>query len=135
MKENFDTSVLPAAARVNSFNGADILNRFGRGMLLYVEVLSTDLATKTLDVKVQGKIPGTTGYYDLVSSTGGNVAFAQISSSSGVGKRQLAVYPGYTYTEGIAVGAVIPRVWRLVYTLGGNTSQSMNFRAGASHIL
>jgi hypothetical protein len=135
MKENFDTSVLSAAAQVSTFNGVDILNRFGRGMMLYLEVLSTDLATKTVDCKMQGKIPGTTGYMDLLNSTGGGVAFPQISSSSGVSKNQLLIYPGTGNSGNIVVNSVVPRVWRLVYTMGGNTSQSMNFRVGASHIL
>jgi hypothetical protein len=113
-----------ARASASVVNGSDITNYNSRGIFLNLSVTADGGGTNTLTLKVQGKNPTTSAYYDI-ASCGSMYANATDSAV----ERSCAIYPGVISADcqsiagadvsgTVCKSAVIPRVWRVVVTPG-----------------
>jgi hypothetical protein len=117
--------VVASAARTVTGNSSDINTVPGAvGVIFTLDITAVSGTTPTLDVKIQGKDPNTGDYVDLPSA-----AFAQ---KTGAGQDTLNIRPGIAETANRSVSDVIPRTYRIVWTIGG-TTPSFTFSVGASY--
>ena len=107
-------------AKVATGNGATITNVGSKGVQIVVNmgVVSGTLPTAVL--KVQGSTDGGTLWYDIPGAT--------TASLTATGQYGITIYPGVATTAGVATtgttattSMVIPRTWRMVWTIGGTT--------------
>lgn len=91
-------------------NSADLSDASGIGAQIALSI-TANTGAFTLDVKLQGKDPLSSTYYDVPGA-----AFAQKSAT---GTSVLVVYPGITASANVAVSQVLPRIYRVVATPGG----------------
>lgn len=122
--QNIEQSVFALSARTETANSGDMINRFGAGVLLTLDITAVG-GTPTLDVKVQVKDTISGKYTDLP-----NAAFAQ---KTGTGTSILIIRPGLTASANAVVNSILPRVWRAVATIGGG-SPSLTFSLGAAYL-
>lgn len=123
---NAQATVLASAVRTSTANSDDQVNRFARGVRLYLDVTAASGTTPTLDVKVQTKDPVSSTYIDLPGA-----AFSQKTTT---GSDDLTIYPGVAETANETVSDALSRTWRVVATIGG-TTPSFTFSVGAAYIL
>lgn len=122
---NLDVAVLASAARTATGNGPDMVNKDASGVVLTLDITAVSGTTPTLDVKVQSKDSLTGKYVDIPG--------AAFSQKNGVLTDQLVVYPGVAVSANKAVSNVLPRNWRIVYTIGG-TTPSFTFAVSAAYV-
>lgn len=120
------TTVLASGALTTTTNGTDQINTNYRGVIWTMDITAVTGTTPTLDVKAQLKDPLSGKYVDIPST-----AFAQKTAT---GTDTLCIYPGITTTANRQVSNVLPRTYRLVYTISG-TTPSFTLSVGASYIL
>lgn len=127
---NHEITVFASAARAEGdspFTSADLINRYGRGVVLYLDITDASGTSPTLDIKVQGKDPVSGKYFDIADG-----AFAQ---QTGTGTVVLTIYPGIAETANVSASDVIPTTWRVHVTVGsGGADGSFTFSIGASYI-
>lgn len=110
-EHNTDTPVLlEDVTRTASENSEDYTSKGRRGLILFVDVDSFSGAAPTLDVKIQAKSPNG-DYVDVPSA-----AMTQITTA---GSYMFTLYPGHTNSAGVSHNAPLPRVFRVVTTMGG----------------
>lgn len=107
-------------AKTATGNGATITNVGNKGAQILVNVGVVSGTTPTAVFKVQGSTDGGTSWYDVPGAVTG------ILVDTGV--YGITIYPGIAVTAGVATtgttataSMVIPRSWRLVWTIGGTT--------------
>lgn len=120
---NQDSTVATLAAAVASAISADQVNANGRGVQISINVTGITGTTPTLTVVLQGKDPASGAYYTLLTS----------AAISAAGFTQLTLYPGLVAAANVAANSVLPRTWRISYTIGG-TTPSVTATIGASVI-
>lgn len=91
------------ASSANS-NSADQTNVNGRGLILVVNVTAV---TGNIQFTIQGKDPVSGVYYTILQS-------ATLSSTA---TTILRVYPGLTASANLIVSDLLPRTWRLLWTI------------------
>lgn len=109
---NKTVNLKSSAAVTATGQTADLINRDGRGLVVAVVTSAHSGTSPTLVVKVQGKGPSGT-YYDIPGA-----ATATINTDT---TTLLTVYPGVTVVANGAVSQPMPRVYRVVWTIGGTT--------------
>lgn len=119
-----DTSAVASAARTANGQSADLSNVAHKGVSLILDITVVS-GTPTLDVKLQAKDPISGAYVDIPGA-----AFAQ---KTGAGTSMLLVYPGVAETANAEVSTVIPRTWRIAWTIGGGTP-SLTFSVGLTYL-
>lgn len=115
VRHPLEFTILASAQRsAETYNSDDIINPGFRGFALFIDV-TAETGTSTIDVKLQYKDPVSGSYVDL---TGGSLA--QITDT---GTFMLLVYPGAgdgdAGTDNLVVSAPLPRIFRVVHTVGG----------------
>lgn len=108
-----------------TFNSNDQENTDFRGVALVLDISAISGTSPTLDVKLQRKDPISGKYIDITGA-----AFAQQTAT---GTLDLVVYPGITATSNRRVNDVMPRDWRVVFTIGG-TTPSVTFSLAGNYL-
>lgn len=123
---NFETVIDSSAARTATFNGNTASNSKKAGAFVLVDVTAASGTAPTLVAKVQFSVNGV-DWHDLDTTN------AQTASITTTGKYILKVYPGLTAAANSAANSPLPRLWRLVYTIGGSTP-SFTFSTSAAYL-
>lgn len=104
---NGNLTVFPSAVRAATVASADMQNRFGKGIILFINMVAVP-GGDTVTFTIQGRIPlpakpaaGT--YYTILAST----------ALVGTGLTVLRVYPGLTAAANLVVSDVLPVDWRI----------------------
>lgn len=121
---NLDTSLVTLSGTSASGNTADQTNYNGRGLQLGVNITAISGTSPTLQVTVQGKDVASGVYYTLLQS----------ASLTTTGFTQMTVYPGAPATSNVSSPQVLPRTYRIAYTIGGS-GPSVSATIGASIIV
>lgn len=107
-------------AKTATGNGATITNIGNKGVQILVNMGAVSGTTPTAVFKVQGSTDAGTTWYDIPGAT--------TAAITATGQYGITVYPGIAVTAGVATSGttatsnmVIPRTWRVVWTLGGTT--------------
>ena len=107
-------------AKVATGNGATITNIGNKGVQIVVNMGAVSGTTPTAVLKVQGSTDAGTTWYDIPGAT--------TASLTATGQYGITIYPGVATTAGVATtgttattSMVIPRTWRMVWTIGGTT--------------
>lgn len=107
-------------AKVATGNGATITNVGNKGVQILVNMGVVSGTTPTAVFKVQGSTDAGTTWYDVPG--------ASTASIVATGQYGILIYPGIAVTAGVATtgttataNMVIPRTWRIVWTIGGTT--------------
>lgn len=110
------------AAGVGTVNGADQTNSLGVSYLnLVIDITAISGTTPTLTVTVQGKDIASGKYYTILASA----ALSTVSTTV------LTVGAALPASANASANAVLPRTWRVIYTVGG-TGPSVTATIGAS---
>jgi hypothetical protein len=107
-------------AKTATGNGATITNVGNKGMQIVVNMGAVTGTSPTCVIKVQGSTDAGTTWYDVPGAT--------TASLTATGQYGIMIYPGVATTAGVATtgttatcSMVIPRTWRVVWTIGGTT--------------
>jgi hypothetical protein len=107
-------------AKTATGNGATQTNTTAKGALIVVNLGTVTGTTPTGVFKIQGSADAGTTWLDLPLAT--------TASLTATGVYGIQIYPALTPTAGTAtsgsvaiVNSVLPRTWRVVWTLGGTT--------------
>ena len=92
---------------------ADQINRDHRGVTLVIDNTDETGTNPTLTVTIEGK-SAQGDYYTILTST----ALAAQAVTT------LTVYPGLTAAANSVANAVLPRIWRAVYAIGGTADET-----------
>jgi hypothetical protein len=106
-------------AKTATGNGATITNVGNKGVQVFIILGAVTGTTPTCTFKLQGSVDGT-NFYDIPGAT-----TASLTASTNVG---ISVYPGQAVTAGTTTtgttataSGILPRSWRVVWTIGGTT--------------
>jgi len=107
-------------ARTATGNGATITNVGNKGVQILINMGAVTGTTPTFVARVQGSTDGGTTWYDIPG--------AVTASITATGQYGIMIYPGIAVTAGVATSGttatanmVIPRTWRVSWTIGGTT--------------
>ena len=107
-------------AKTATGNGATITNIGNKGVQILVNMGAVTGTSPTCVIKVQGSTDAGTTWYDVPGAT--------TASLTATGQYGIMIYPGVATTAGVATtgttatcSMVIPRTWRVVWTIGGTT--------------
>lgn len=107
-------------AKTVTFNGATQTNTTAKGAVVVLNVGAVTGTSPTMVCKLQGSADSGTTWFDVPSAT-----TATLTTSGIFG---IEVYPNITTVTGTTttgttaqVSSVLPRTWRVVYTIGGTT--------------
>ena len=107
-------------AKIATGNGANVTSVGNKGVQILVNMGVVSGTTPTAVLKVQGSTDAGTSWYDIPGATTATLV--------ATGLYGITVYPGIAVTAGVATtgttataNMVIPRTWRLVWTIGGTT--------------
>lgn len=116
----FNTTTGDAGAKTATGNGATQTNTGYKGVNLFIVLGTVSGTTPTCVFKLQGSVDGSTNWYDIPGAT-----TASLTASTNVG---IQAYPGLPTLAGstttgttATISAVLPRTWRVVWTIGGTT--------------
>lgn len=103
-----------------SFNGLTVTNASAKGALIIINEGLISGTSPTLVAKLQGSADGGTNWVDIPNAT--------TATLTGTGVYGIMIYPGVTAVGGTAinnttavVNCALPRIWRVVYTIGGTS--------------
>lgn len=102
---NTEGTALELAARTASIDSPDIVNNYGKGVIVFVNITAI-VDTPSIIVKIQGKDPVSGNYYDILSSV----------SLTQTGTTGLRVYPGIAETANQRANDILPKTWRVSVT-------------------
>lgn len=107
-------------AKTATGNGATVANSGNKGVQIVIAIGTVTGITPTAVFKVQTSVDGGTNWVDLPGAT--------TASLVATGNWGITIYPGQVVTAGTTTtgttataNGVIPRSWRMVWTLGGTT--------------
>lgn len=119
------TALLASAARTVTGNSADVTaddsSPLGAGQFV-IDVTAFAGTAPTLVVTIQGLDPASGKYFTLLAS-------AVINTVSTV---VLRIGPGFPATANLSVNDLLPKQYRVLYTITGSAGQSFTFSVGAS---
>lgn len=114
------TTTGDTGAKTATGNGATQTNVGNKGVQVFIVLGTVSGTTPTAVFKIQGSVDGGTTFYDIPGAT-----TASLTASTNVG---IMLFPGVTVTAGstitgttAGVSAILPRTWRMVWTIGGTT--------------
>jgi hypothetical protein len=107
-------------AKTATFNGATQTNTTAKGVAVVFNIGTVTGTTPTMVCKLQGSADSGTTWFDIPSAT--------TASLTATGVFGIEIYPNITTVAGTTttgttaqVSSVLPRTWRVVYTIGGTT--------------
>lgn len=122
---NVDTAALVTlSAAAASGNSADQVNYNGRGIKVVVNVTAITGTSPSIVVNIQGKDAASGTYYTQLAS----------AAITAVGATVLTLYPGLTAAANSVAADILPRTWRVSYTIAG-TTPAVTATVGASIIV
>lgn len=122
---NYDTAALVTlAASAVSGNSVDLTNVNGHGLQLGINITAITGTVPTITVTIQGKDIASGQYYTLLQS-------AAIATT---GFTLLTLFPGATATANVSSPQVLPRTYRILYTIAG-TTPAVTATIGASVVM
>ena len=114
------TTTGDVGAKTATGNGATQTNVNATGATILVNMGAVTGTTPTAVLKLQGSTDAGTTWYDITGAT--------TASLTVTGIYVIQVYPGLTAVAGTAttgsvamINGIIPRTWRVVWTIGGTT--------------
>jgi hypothetical protein len=114
------TTTGDAGAKTATGNGATQTNVGNKGIQIFIDLGTVSGTSPTCVFKVQGSVDGGTLWFDIPAA-----ATASLTSSVDVG---IMLYPGVAVLAGSTTtgttatcSEVLPRTWRMVWTIGGTT--------------
>lgn len=110
---NWNVNTGDTGAKTATGNGATQANYNAKGATVVCNIGTVSGTTPTAVFKLQGSADGGTTWYDI--------AGAATASITATGVSVLQVYPGVAAVANAAVSTVLPRTWRVVWTIGGTT--------------
>lgn len=116
------TEVYSSAARVATPDAPVLLNKFNRGVQVFIDVTAI-AATPSVVFTIEGKDGVSGSWYPLLTS----------AAVVAVGTTTLRVEPGSTEVANLIAAAGIPRVWRIVATHGD--ADSITYSVGANLLI
>lgn len=117
-------AILPSAARTVSANGPDLVAPSAERVIVWLNVTAVSGTTPTLDVAIQGKDPVSGAYVTLLSFAQATGTGAQVAALGAEADKA---------TAPLASAFPVPRVLRVVTTIGG-TTPNFTFSVGATLI-
>lgn len=108
---NVDLTLVTLTAATASGNSGDQTNYNGRGIQVGVNITAITGTTPSLVVTIQGKDVASGVYYTLLQS----------AALTATGFTLLTVNPGGLTTANVASPQVLPRTFRILYTIAGTT--------------
>jgi hypothetical protein len=111
-------------------NSSDFTNTSGDSAVFTLVVTAASGTTPTMVVKIQGKDPITSRYYDIPGAAFASQAAATAANTC----LFLQVGPGLPVTAGSSANSVVPRQFRAVWTIGG-TLPSFTFSLNAGSLV
>lgn len=109
-RRNTDTTIFTLTAASADANGGDQTNYVGTGIQLVIDVTAVT-SSPSLVVTLQGKDVASGKYYTLLAS----------AAITGTGTTRLKVFPAATAAANAAANDILPKTWRVIYTLSGGT--------------
>ena len=114
------TTTGDTGAKTATGNGATQTNVGNKGIQIVLAMGTVSGTTPTFVLKVQGSVDGGTNFYDIPG--------AVTASLTATGVWGISIFPGNTVTAGTtttgtttSASNIIPRTWRVVWTIGGTT--------------
>lgn len=114
------TTTGDTGAKTVTGNGATQINSGNKGVQIVIVLGAVTGTTPTAVFKVQTSVDGGTNWVDLT--------YATTASLTTTGTWGIIVYPGLQVVSGVATSGtsasgygVLPRSWRIVWTIGGTT--------------
>lgn len=123
--DNRTETIIPSTALTASGHTNAITNYGYSGVTFMINVSAVSGTTPSLEVKVQAKDELSGNFIDVPGAVVSGLTEAQLW--------RLTIYPGITATSNINVNNVLPRVYRISYTIGG-TTPSVTFSISANYI-
>ena len=115
-------TIYASAARTASPSASTLLNRFEKGVQVFIDVTAT-AATPSVVFRVQGKDGVSGKWYNLLES----------AAITAVGTTLLRVEPGATEAANTVAAANVPRVWRVTATHAD--ADSITYSVGAALVI
>ena len=112
-RSNINVLTGDTGARTATFTGANQTNFNARGAKILLNVGAVTGTSPTLVARVQISLDNGTTFVDMPG--------AVTASIVATGTYLLTIYPGMTAAANSVVNDVLPRTWRLAYTIGGTT--------------
>lgn len=109
-RRNLDVTLFTLTAAAADANGADQTNYVGARIQLVIDVTAVT-SSPSLVVTLQGKDVASGKYYTLLAS----------AAITGTGTTRLKVFAGATAAANTAATDILPKTWRVIYTLSGGT--------------
>jgi len=107
-------------AKTATFNGATQTNASGKGAHILINLGTVSGTSPTLVANIQGSADGGTTWFNIPDSTTATI--------TATGTYSILIYTGITPQVGTAtagsvasVSQMLPKTWRVVYTIGGTT--------------
>lgn len=94
-----------------SGQSADQVNAGFYGVKVVIDITAITGAGATLTVRIEGRDLASGKYFTMLSSAG----------LTAVGTTVLTVYPGLTNAANLVANDVLPKTWRVSYTIAGTT--------------
>ena len=114
------TTTGDTGAKTATGNGATQTNVGNKGVQIVLNMGTVSGTTPTFVLKVQGSVDGGTNFFDIPGAT--------TASLVATGVWGVTIFPGIAVTAGTTVSGstagasgIIPRTWRVVWTIGGTT--------------
>ena len=114
------TTTGDTGAKTATGNGATQTNVGNKGIQIVIAMGVVSGTTPTFVAKVQGSVDGGTNWYDVPG--------AVTASLVATGVWGISIYPGQAVTAGTTTtgttataNGILPRTWRIVWTIGGTT--------------
>lgn len=114
VRNNYTLNLDTSSARTTSANGTTGINYNARGARFVTNVTAVSGTTPTLVVRLQYSYDGT-NFVDYDTTN------AQTVSITANGQYVFDVYPGLTTAANSAKNGILPRTYRLAWTIGGTT--------------
>lgn len=113
-RNNYSLNLDTSSAKTATGNGATGTNHNFRGAEIFVNVTAVSGTTPTLTVRLQESYDGT-NFRDVDTTN------LQTASITATGIAKLVVYPGIATAANASLNSVLPRTFRLAWTIGGTT--------------
>lgn len=122
---NKSVVLLASAARTASGNTGKIENPAHKGVRFCLTIASRSGTSPTLDIKVQA-VDKLGNAYDMTGCS-----FAQKNAA---GSDMLVIVPGIAASANKAVSDALPRIYQVVWTIGGTATPTFTFSLTAEYI-
>jgi len=127
-RNNAPITIFSATARTASENSADLINFNARGFYGHVDVTAVSGTNPTMNLALQGKEDEVTDNYLQIR------AFTEITTTTTI---DFLFYPtpatSGQYTQ--TANNVIPRIWRIAFTIGGTDTPTFTFSMAGNYQL